>query len=272
MKKIELLNSILFKSLWIRAPWKLALIVVGAGLLFSCNNSKSSGKNSAAPINDRDSDQGNENSEIGNDSGDKAIKNEGPMTKSSEGDPNMASGDGTPGATPTPKAPEIPAKYGFRNFESAHSTMSALTGIPKSNAAVVTAFNANKVSLLTDPSAKGLTSSSVVALYKLSTTYCDALVKDTALRATVFGTFDFAGLPQTVLNDDGKKLIAEALVTKFWGKDLARLPPHEANVAAVKETITELLTMNTANTAATTVRVVSGACAAALMASEAMLY
>lgn len=175
--------------------------------------------------------------------------------------------------TPAPTKPaEPPAKFGFRNFESAHSTMAALTGIAKNNPRVVAAFSANKVSLLTDPMAKSITSSSVVGLYKLATTYCDEFMKDTTLRTSFFGTFDFAGLPQTVLADAGKKQIAEALVTKFWGKDLARLPPHDVNVSMVMEVLNELLTMNPTNTAQTTLRVISGSCASALMSSQAMLY
>jgi len=249
---------------------KISVLSFFVGASFGCNNDKPKPKGSSGDVTSSRTEENQGDTTVDTE---ETVTKEGKKKKGADAAEEMPEemSEAQP-ATPAAKAPEIPPKLGFRNFESAHSTMAALTGIPKTNARVGVAYNANKVSLLTDPSVKSLTSSSVVGLFKLSSTYCDELTKDAALRTSVFGTFDFAGLPQTVLAEAGKKQVAETLVTKFWGKDLAKLPPHDANVAMVVEIITELLAMNTANTAATTLRVVSGACTATLMSSQAMLY
>jgi hypothetical protein len=200
-------------------------------------------------------------------------KNEAPEAASPGAVDELATATTESTPMPPPPAPvKVWPRIGIRNFASAMSTMSFLTGIPKTNPRVLIAYNANKGSLPSDAYADNLTNSSVVGLYKVSSTVCDELTKDPAARAAMFGTFNFAGLPQAVLGDQGKRQVAEAIVLKFWGKDLAKLPAHDTNIAMVTEVLNELLALNPANTADITLKVVSGTCTAALMTTQAMSY
>lgn len=251
------------------------------GFLGSCSQKKSSRPGGAAPTAGQNQTQDEIDADAEGEAADTstANANENPVAEGAPTNPaNPANPEGPknpemmPEAPPSAPAPKVFSLMGVRNFESINSTMSALTGVPKTTPTIVTAFNANKVALPTHSFAENLSSSAVVGLFKLAATYCDELAKSVTLRPAVYGTFNFAGLPQAVLTPDGMRQVADALVTKFWGKDLARLPPHDANVTQMVTTMTELKTLIPGNTAADTVKIINGSCTAALMSTGSVVY
>lgn len=178
--------------------------------------------------------------------------------------------DGTSGPV-DPAASDVQrlmTSAGLRNYEQINATMATVTGVPMTTAAVKDMFaNQLATSLPTDNDIKAFLGSQQVAVYKLAVTYCETLVTSATLRTKVFGTFNFAGTPNVSLNAAGKDLIAEALVTKFWGVGLESLPDHDASVDTVVALIDSLLVGKSATTATVTPVVVTGACSAVLAAA-----
>jgi hypothetical protein len=183
---------------------------------------------------------------------------------------------GAPQAPGTPsKEPEIQkifAKTGIRNFAQINATMSALTGVPTTNAQVAAFYTAQATSLPTDNDVKGFIGSHQVTIFKLAVEYCDVLVKDATLRATVFGTFNFAAAPNAAFTPDTKKALADSLVSKFWGKNLSNLSPHTENVTLVVTLIDDLLTGRDLTVATQTPGIVTGTCAGVLSSAPVTLY
>ncbi len=182
--------------------------------------------------------------------------------------------DNTDPATPkTADVQTVFVKAGLRNFNQINATMSTLTGVPRTNATVRTEFVTNlATSLPTDNDVKAFLGSQQVAVFKLAVEYCDALVKDTTLRAQVFGTFNFAATPAVAFNAAGKQAVAEALVGKFWGKDLTSLPAHAESTDEVVALLDALLQGKTMTTVAVTPAVVTATCAATLASAPVTIF
>lgn len=172
-----------------------------------------------------------------------------------------------------PPVNTVVVKAGLRNYAQINATMASLTGIAPTNATVKTEYNTNlATSLPTDNDIRAFLGSQQVAVFKLAVEYCDALVKDTTARTAVFGTFNFAATPAAAFNAAGKDALAEALVTKFWGKDLASLPPHAESVDSVVAVIDSLLQGKNLNTVAVTPAVVTAVCTATLAAAPVTMF
>lgn len=190
-----------------------------------------------------------------------------------EADAGEADGGTADGGEELPPTNQVVVKAGLRNYEQINATMSTLTGIPRTNATVKTEFNTNlATSLPTDNDVRAFLGSQQVAVFKLAVEYCDALVKDTTARAAVFGTFNFGATPAVAFDAAGKDALADTLVTKFWGKDLASLPPHAESVDQVVAIIDSLLVGKTLTTVAVTPAVVTGVCTATLAAAPVTIF
>ena len=159
----------------------------------------------------------------------------------------------------------LTTSVGLRNYEQINATMATVTGVPLTTVAVRDLFNNQlATSLPTDNDIRAFLGSQQVAVYKLAVSYCEALVTSPALRANVFGPFNFAGTPAASLNAAGKTAVAEALIAKFWGKDLDGLPPFQQSTAQVVALIDQLLLGKSLTTVTVTPVVVMAACAATL--------
>jgi hypothetical protein len=167
-----------------------------------------------------------------------------------------------------PDLARLVTSAGLRNYEQINATMATVTGVPATTAAVRDVFvNQLATSLPTDNDIKSFLGSQQVAVFKLAVSYCEALVANTTARAAVFGTFNFAGTPAASLNAAGKQAVADALVAKFWGKDLENLPAHADSTAQVVKLMDDLLVGKSQTTATVTPVVVEGACTAVLSAA-----
>lgn len=175
----------------------------------------------------------------------------------------------TPEVIPLSK---IEASVGLRNYDQINATMSVITGIPTTTAAVKAVFVSLTTSMPTDSDIKGFLGSQQVSVFKLAVEYCDALVKDPAKRAEFFPGFNFAGTPAAALDASGKASLADTLVSKIWGKDLDFLPVHSQSVASVVALIDGVLVGKNTGQAAVTGAVVTGVCTAVLSSAPAIMY
>lgn len=214
--------------------------------------------------------------------GDQGVEGDGDQDQSSsDGDPaNNPGGDGSmdpnmPTDGSPSKEPDIQKifpKTGIRNFSQINATMSTLTGVPTTNAQITAFYNAQATSLPTDNDVKGFIGSQQVAVFKLAVEYCDVLVKDTTLRTSIFGNFNFAAAPNVAFATDAKNALADSLVSKFWGKNLSTLAPHAENVAMVVTLIDDLLNGRDLTVATQTPAIATGTCAGVLSSAPVTLY
>ena len=196
---------------------------------------------------------------------DKTVKKDGEAdagnTDDAEDGAEGGATDGADGGDKLPPVNQVVVKAGLRNYEQINATMSTLTGVPRTNATVRTEFVTNlSTSLPTNNDVRAFLGSQQVAVFKLAVEYCDALVKDTVNRGSVFGAFNFAAAPSVAFSAAGKGALADALVTKFWGKDLASLPPHAESVDAVVAVIDGMLVGKNLATVAVTPAVATAVC------------
>lgn len=162
---------------------------------------------------------------------------------------------------------------GLRNYEQINATMATVTGVPSTTAAVRTLYNEQlATSLPTDNDVRTFLGSQQVAVYKLAVAYCEALVTNATLRGSFFGTVNLAAAPNVALNAAGKAAVADALISRLWGKGLESLPPHGENTAQVVSLLDQLLAGKSMTNAAVTPVVVIGACTATLASAPVTMF
>jgi hypothetical protein len=99
-------------------------------------------------------------------------------------------------APPVPSAPtpqDLPAAslIGVRTFDEISATMSAITGVPQDDPSVMGTFDTVRQSLPTVATLEAVLASHQVAIAQLAIEYCNALINDSALRASFFPGFNF---------------------------------------------------------------------------------
>ncbi|MEM9102669.1 MAG: LamG domain-containing protein [Pseudomonadota bacterium] len=132
-----------------------------------------------------------------------------------------------PNATPAdlPDRPQI----GLRTFDEINYTMSNVTGVPITHAAVTQTFNTVKQQLPTIEDIDSFLSAQQMAITQLAIEYCNALVEDTSLRATYFNNFNFTASPSTAFNQAGKDTVINALLDRMLGSNLTSQPDIEGS-------------------------------------------
>ena len=115
----------------------------------------------------------------------------------------------TPAADPADSAPDI----GVKTFDEINATMSAVTGIPVDNTAIVTTFDTYKQQLPSVENISAFLSSHQMAIAQLAMSYCNAVVSDNAARASLFPGFNFSLPPSTAFSAASQDLIVAPLLT-----------------------------------------------------------
>ncbi len=165
----------------------------------------------------------------------------------------------------------LPTSVGVRSFDEVNSTMAALTGIT-GNTTITNRYNGLKSKLPVDNDIKSFSFSTQNAIAVLAAEYCNALVNNgmyaTQLQQTI-GTFNTNTLPLTAFaaaNDANTMVLAQNMLTRFWGSNYSTLPNGPATQATIVTLIKDLIA-NEPNTATTTRRALVGACASVLASS-----
>lgn len=179
--------------------------------------------------------------------------------------------DPVPLAPPPPVDGDPVADIGVRTFEEIDATMSAITGVPRTQPDVRTTFDLVRQQMPNSDALNGFLASHQVGISQLAVEYCNALVSDTSLRATFFPGMDFnAPANNAFSTQGGRDLIIDPIVNAVVGTGLASQPARADVQNELNNLITRLTACGAGCDSGRTETVGIAACSAAL-GSAAML-
>ncbi|MEX2205788.1 MAG: LamG domain-containing protein [Myxococcota bacterium] len=181
-----------------------------------------------------------------------------------------------PGSPPPPPAAVSPsAGIGIRDFAEINDSMSELTGVPVTNAAVRATYLELIQALPSNNDVEAFVSAHQMGISRLALDYCDQLVESTGPRDAFFDTgFDWTLPATTFANTPPRDQIINPLGTKMLGTGLAN-QPTAAEVRPHLDTLLDQLTAGCTATscpASTTRNVVKGVCAAVLSSAAVQIH
>ncbi|MBA2404556.1 MAG: hypothetical protein H0V66_07285 [Bdellovibrionales bacterium] len=166
---------------------------------------------------------------------------------------------------------------GIKSHEQILHTMSALTGVPATNASVKNVYDQVATTLPTDNDIKVFLPPHQLAITKLAAEFCKVLVDTTAVplgkpvtpRAAIWPGFNFGALHAVALDPAGRDTMIEQTIEAFWG---GMSTPAETSAAIMEfnQLIDDLL-VNEPNSTNTTRNVVKGVCTSALSSAYVTL-
>ena len=168
---------------------------------------------------------------------------------------------------PEPISPPIPPvlpvdedepSFGVRSFAQLNDTMSALTGVDQRQNAVRDLYADLLGQLPASNDLLSFSASSQIAIQRLATGYCSALVNNNGACSEFFG--------QCSIPANGKEAVAGAIFDQFVGADLATQPDRAAVITELVSVMDDLGCVNGCNNAAGR-EVLSASCAAVLSSS-----
>ena len=124
-------------------------------------------------------------------------------------------------ATPVAPIPGADAvmvsDIGVRTFDEINATMSAVTGVPVTNAAVAATFTSYRRQLPAVENIQAYLSSHQMAVAQLAMKYCDVLVET---NPGYFAPFSFAALPSVAFDTAGRNNVLNPLLRSIFNVDL----------------------------------------------------
>ncbi len=173
---------------------------------------------------------------------------------------------------PTPVAPPFPlgpvvADVGVRTFAQVNSTLAALTGVPKTNAAVASTYLAVQQQLPPTPTLESFSSANQVGIAQLAIQYCNVLVNTPAYASVVFPGVTFSGS----LFPGGISSVTGALANRVLGSGLKSQPAASTVTTELGNLINALCTTQACNTTARTQAVTAAACATAFGSADMLI-
>ena len=170
---------------------------------------------------------------------------------------------------PTPTAPAptlgpVVADVGVRTFAQVNSTLSVLTGVPTTNAAVTQTYMSVQQQLPSVPTLEGFSSANQVGVAQLAVQYCNTMMNTPSLQAQMFPGVTFnASLFST---PGGISSVSTALAARVVGSGQFNSQPAASTVSSeLNSLIGNLCSASSpCNNTARVMAVTSAACAAAL--------
>ncbi|XOV86692.1 MAG: LamG domain-containing protein [Pseudomonadota bacterium] len=157
-----------------------------------------------------------------------------------------------------PPMPDI----GIKVFDEINATMSSITGVPMSNAAVRETFQIVRQQLPSVVDIEGFLSSQQMGITQLAIEYCNALVEDPVLRAARFPAFDFDADTQAALDPAGRDALLVPLLDHLLGDAVLSQPNRQLAQGELDSLITRLA--STPGNASRTQTIAKAACAAGI--------
>jgi len=183
-----------------------------------------------------------------------------------------------PGSPPAPPGVVDPsAGIGIRDFAEINDSMSELTGVPVTNAAVRSTYLELIQALPSNNDVEAFVSAHQMGISRLALDYCDQMVETTGLRDAFFGAgFDWTQAPTTFSATGPRDQIINPLSAKMLGTGLANQP----TAAEVRPHLDTLINQLTAGCTATscpattpsTRNVVKGVCASVLSSAAVQIH
>ena len=137
-----------------------------------------------------------------------------------------------PSSPPGPVADVPEPDLGVRTFSQINDTMSSLTGIDANQAVVSASFTDLRDSLPPTSNLLGFGSAQQVAIQRLATTYCGAVVNDAGNCNNFFGSCQ--------INGNAKDQVANVLYDRFIGDNIANQPDRAGVTTEIVRTIDDL--------------------------------
>ena len=167
---------------------------------------------------------------------------------------------------PSPVAPsdvEGQAVIGLRTFAEINATLSTLTTVPATTAAVATTYTNVQQQLPTVPNMEGFLAAHQMGVTQLTVSYCNALVNDASRRTSFFPGFNFGAAPGAAFTVTGREQVIEPLLEKLLAHEIegTRLDV-QADPDELRLELNQLIDRMTAGSTGTT-DVVMATCAAA---------
>jgi hypothetical protein len=171
-------------------------------------------------------------------------------------------------ATPPPAPGPVVADIGVRTFAQVNSTLSALTGVPTTNAAVSATYLAVQQQLPANPTLEGFSSSNQIGVAQLAIQYCNAAVNTPALQSQVFGS---ALSATQFTTPSGINSVTSALANRVLGTGLNSQPAAATITNELATLIGNLCTTNSCTTSQGTYAVAAAACATAFGSADMLI-
>ncbi|HSZ07083.1 MAG TPA: LamG domain-containing protein [Steroidobacteraceae bacterium] len=174
--------------------------------------------------------------------------------------------EATPTAPPPAPGPVV-ADIGVKTFAQVNSTLSALTGVPTSNAAVNATYAAVQQQLPPVPTLEAFSSANQVGVAQLAIQYCNTAVNTPALQTQLFG----APLsPTQFTTPAGTSAVTTAIANKVLSSG-AHQPSASTITTELGTLIGQLCTTNSCTTTQGTNAVAAAACATAFGSADVLI-
>jgi hypothetical protein len=125
-------------------------------------------------------------------------------------------------ATPADSGPA--SRVGLRTFEEISASMSALTGVPRTNSAIVSTYTTIKQQMPSSEDINSFLSSHQVAVSQLAIEYCSEMVDDASLRSSFFPNFDFTAVASAVPDATWQTDLVDPIINNIIGQDIDTQP------------------------------------------------
>jgi hypothetical protein len=166
---------------------------------------------------------------------------------------------------PSPADGEPQSDIGVKTFEEINATMATITGVSPTTPAVRATWTLVRQQLPAIDDISAVLASHQVGIAQLAIEYCNAMVNDTTLRASIFPGFNFGTPANQAFDTPGERdLIFSPLINRAMGSGLLS-QPDAANVRLELDNLTTTLTSCGGSCASDrTATVVKSACAATI--------
>ena len=172
----------------------------------------------------------------------------------------------------TPADPPPSAAVGIRTFAQINSSLSKLTGVPTTNAAVMQTYTTVQQQLPSDPTLESFSSANQVGVAQLAIQYCNVAVTTPALATQLLGMTLTSGTFGANGTAPGAGTVSSALAARVIGTGLANTQPATGTVSGeLGLMIGKLCTSSACTTLARVQAVTAAACAAAFASSDMMI-
>ncbi len=155
---------------------------------------------------------------------------------------------------------------GVRTFDEINATLAEITTVAPTTAAITSLFGDIRQSMPSVETISTFNAAHQMAITQLSIAYCNALVNDTAKRATYFTAFNFAAAPSAAFTVAGRNQILDPLLARVQVLTAGAVST-QPDVGEVKTELNALITKlvaSGADNAARTETIVKAVCAAAV--------
>lgn len=184
--------------------------------------------------------------------------------------PGVVEMDPTPTPAPEPPVTEVSVDLGIRNFEFVLQSFSEVTGVPITNNDVRRTYEEVESQLPTEQDVKSFISANQVAITKLATTFCDELVDNANLRASIWPNINFGSRSNDVYTESNKQYLIHSALSAFWGEPTSEQGDRNA-VAIELVNLLNALLEDADNNSSTTRMVAKGVCIPVLASAEVLL-